>query len=65
MQKDQGKNPGQRPAVIFDMDGVIFDTEQLYIACCKAVSEKFHMGTEEEVDISSYKGIVIFGRFSI
>ena len=50
MQKDQGKNPGQRPAVIFDMDGVIFDTEQLYIACCKAVSEKFHMGTEEEVE---------------
>ena len=37
------------PAVIFDMDGVIFDTEQLYMDCCLALSDKYHMGTKEEV----------------
>ncbi len=45
------------PSVIFDMDGVIFDTEQLYIDCCKAVSEKYHMGTDEEVEALCHRCI--------
>lgn len=37
-------------SVIFDMDGVIFDTERLYIECCKAVSEKYGMGDDAKVE---------------
>lgn len=35
--------------VIFDMDGVIFDTEALYIACWKILGEKYAFGEIEEV----------------
>ena len=30
-------------AFIFDMDGVIFDSERLYIDCCIEVAEKLGM----------------------
>ncbi len=33
----------ERRAVLFDMDGVIFDSERLYIECCKEVSAELGM----------------------
>ena len=30
-------------AIIFDMDGVIFDSENLYIACDVEIADKLHM----------------------
>ncbi len=44
-------------AVIFDMDGVIFDTEQLYISCCKAVAGKYNMGDDAKVEAVCHKCI--------
>lgn len=35
--------------IIFDMDGVIFDTERLYIECCRPAAEKFGLDGIEEV----------------
>lgn len=35
--------------VIFDMDGVIFDTEALLISCWKIIGEKYGLGEIEEV----------------
>ena len=54
-QNDQAR----LPAVIFDMDGVIFATEQLYIDCCKAVKDKYHMGTDEDVEALCFRCIGI------
>ncbi len=36
-------------AVIFDMDGVIFDSERAYIECDKIVAEKYGLPNMEEV----------------
>ena len=44
-------------AVIFDMDGVIFDTERLYIECCKAVADKYNMGDDARVEALCYRCI--------
>ena len=35
--------------IIFDMDGVIFDTERLYIECCRPAAEKFGLADIENV----------------
>ncbi len=35
--------------VIFDMDGVIFDSERIYIECCMEVAAKYGMTNVEEV----------------
>ena len=35
-------------AVIFDMDGVIFDTEKLYLDCCVEIGEKYELEHVEE-----------------
>ncbi len=51
-------------AVIFDMDGVIFDTERLYIECCKAVSEKYHMGDDKKIEALCYRCIGITGEMT-
>lgn len=47
----------QNNSIIFDMDGVIFDTEQLYIDCCKAVADKFHMGDDAFVEALCHRCI--------
>lgn len=36
-------------AVIFDMDGVIFDSERLVIECWKVVADKYGIPDIEEV----------------
>ena len=36
-------------AVIFDMDGVIFDSERVYLECCIKAAEKFGAQNVEEV----------------
>lgn len=36
-------------AVIFDMDGVIFDSERVYIDCYKEIEDDFHVKDTEEV----------------
>lgn len=38
-------------AVIFDMDGVIFDSERLYVSCCRQAGEEFGMPDAEELSI--------------
>lgn len=35
-------------AVVFDMDGVIFDSERLVIACWKPIAQKYHIPDIEE-----------------
>ncbi len=35
-------------AVIFDMDGVIFDSERLYLGCCMEAGQKFGLENMEE-----------------
>lgn len=35
--------------IIFDMDGVIFDTERMYLECCKPVAEKLGLKDIETV----------------
>ena len=30
-------------AVIFDMDGVIFDSEKLVLVCWEKIAEKYHL----------------------
>ncbi len=35
--------------VIFDMDGVIFDTEYCYLLCWKEVAPKYHIENAEEI----------------
>ena len=39
----------KQEAVIFDMDGVIFDSERIYLECCIAVGKKYDMKNVEEV----------------
>ena len=39
----------KRKAVIFDMDGVIFDSERLYIECCTEAAETLGMENIEAV----------------
>ena len=41
-----------KKAVIFDMDGVIFDSERLYMECCKEAAEIFGADNIESVVIS-------------
>lgn len=36
-------------AIVFDMDGVIFDTEQLFISCWKALGDEINLPDLEEV----------------
>lgn len=36
-------------AVIFDMDGIIFDSERLVLDCWEKVGEKYHLGNIREV----------------
>ena len=36
-------------AVIFDMDGVIFDSERAYMVCCIEVGKKYNLENVEEV----------------
>ena len=36
-------------AFIFDMDGVIFDSERLYLGCCTEAAEVFGIDNIEEV----------------
>lgn len=38
-----------KKTIIFDMDGVIFDTELLYINCWKQLAKKYHISGIEEV----------------
>ena len=38
-------------AVVFDMDGVIFDSEQLILDCWEKVAEKYHFSSIREVCI--------------
>ncbi len=52
------------PAVIFDMDGVIFDTERLYIDCCKELTDKYHMGKEADVEALCHRCIGITGAMT-
>ena len=47
----------QNNSVIFDMDGVIFDTEALYIECCKAVADKYNMGDDAAVEALCHRCI--------
>jgi len=47
----------QNNSIIFDMDGVIFDTEQLYIDCCKAVADQFNMGDDAFVEALCHRCI--------
>lgn len=35
-------------AVVFDMDGVIFDSEKLVIACWKVIAKRYHIANIEE-----------------
>ncbi|MBR2177008.1 MAG: HAD family phosphatase [Clostridia bacterium] len=42
----------QLKAVIFDMDGVIFDSEKLYLECCKEAAEKSGIENIEETCLS-------------
>ena len=42
--------------IIFDMDGVIFDTERLYLACCRPAAEKLGLATEK-VEKAAYECI--------
>ncbi len=39
-------------AIIFDMDGVIFDSERLYMQCCREAAEIFGADNIEEVVLS-------------
>ena len=48
-QKMEKKKMEQIKAVIFDMDGVIFDSERLYVKCDVQVAEKYGMKNVEEV----------------
>ena len=36
-------------AIIFDMDGVIFDTERMFLECVKPAAEKFGLVGIEDV----------------
>lgn len=53
---------GSVKSVIFDMDGVIFDTERLYIECCKAVSDKYNMGDEAFVEALCHRCIGVTSK---
>lgn len=39
-------------AVIFDMDGVIFDTERIYLSCCESAAEELGLGDVRELCMS-------------
>ncbi|MDE6182689.1 MAG: HAD hydrolase-like protein, partial [Eubacteriales bacterium] len=42
-------------AVVFDMDGVIFDTEKIYLKCIKKVGENYNIKISDE-EISKLRG---------
>lgn len=44
----QRRNIQNMKAVVFDMDGVIFDSEKLYIQCWQEVAGKYHISGIEE-----------------
>lgn len=50
-EKQSGKKSeaDKMEAVVFDMDGVIFDSENLYIQCWQTVAEKYGISGVEEV----------------
>ena len=43
-----------KKAVIFDMDGVIFDSERLYMECCREAAEVFGV---EDIESTVYAAI--------
>lgn len=47
-KKDDKKKNGLK-AVVFDMDGIIFDSERLIIECWKVVAEKYDIADIEEI----------------
>ncbi len=45
-------------AVIFDMDGVIFDTEKLLLKCWKEAGLKYNLSLKDE-EIANFRGTTV------